>query len=133
VTYQKLIFKIENSIARVTLNRPEKRNALDADLIGELKAAFREAGAKTEVRAIALNGAGKDFCAGMDLSLLQRTQQLDVMENIEDAKLLMDLFLLMRRTPQPIVAIVHGRALAGGCGLATACDLILAARSAQFA
>jgi methylglutaconyl-CoA hydratase len=133
VSFNKLIFSIENSIARITLNRPEKRNALDFELIEELKMAFREAASIAVVKVIALRGAGRDFCAGMDLSTLQKIQQLDVMENIEDAKSLMDLMVLMRKTPRPIVAVVQGRALAGGCGLATACDLILAARSAQFA
>jgi methylglutaconyl-CoA hydratase len=133
VSYNKLIFRIDNSIARITLNRPEKRNALDFELIEELKNAFHEAASNPAVKAIGLSGAGKDFCAGMDLSVLQKIQQLDVMENIEDAKSLMDLIVLMRKTPKPIVAVVQGRALAGGCGLATACDLILAAKSAQFA
>ncbi|MBZ5554444.1 MAG: enoyl-CoA hydratase/isomerase family protein [Acidobacteriia bacterium] len=129
----KLIFKIENSIACITLNRPEKRNALDFELIEELKKSFRDAGSNKVVKAIGLSGAGRDFCAGMDLSVLQKIQQLDVMENIEDAQSLMELIVLMRKIPKPIVAVVQGRALAGGCGLATACDLILAARSAQFA
>ncbi|MBZ5534513.1 MAG: enoyl-CoA hydratase/isomerase family protein [Acidobacteriia bacterium] len=133
MNHTRLIFKIDNSIARITLNRPEKRNALDFELIAELKKAFHDAGSNAAVKAIRLDGAGKDFCAGMDLSVLQNIQQLDVMENIEDAKSLMDLIVLMRKTSKPIVAVVQGRALAGGCGLATACDLILAARSAQFA
>ncbi len=132
MSYNKLTFKIENSAAHITLNRPEKRNALDFELIEELKRALRDAASNPAVRAIAIKGAGKDFCAGMDLSVLQKIQQLDVMENREDAQSLMDLFILMRKTPKPIVAIVQGKALAGGCGLATACDLILAARSAQF-
>ena len=133
MNHTKLIYRTENSIARITLNRPEKRNALDSELIEELKEAFRDAGSNPVVKAIGLNGVGKDFCAGMDLSVLQKIQQLDVMENIEDAKSLMDLMVLMRKTPKPIVAAVQGKALAGGCGLATACDVILAAKSAQFA
>ncbi len=131
--FKKLIFTVEGSVSRITLNRPEKRNALDLDLIGELKTAFQEAEKDPSVRAIVLRGAGKDFCAGMDLSVLKAIQQMGVMENIQDAKLLMDLFILMRRTSKPIVAGVQGRAVAGGCGLATACDLIVAGRSAQFA
>lgn len=133
MSYQKILFTVSDSIARITLNRPDKRNALDLDLISELKRAFSEAEARVEAVAVLLRGAGKDFSAGMDLSVLQRIQQLDVLENIEDAESLVQLFVQMRRMRKPIVAAVHGRALAGGCGLATACDIILASQSAELA
>ncbi|MDD5541839.1 MAG: enoyl-CoA hydratase-related protein [Acidobacteriia bacterium] len=133
VAYSKLVYAQADGIARVTLNRPDKRNALDRELISELKAAFIDAGADEAVRVIVLRGAGKDFCAGMDLGELRNLQELDVMENRADAESLRELFVQMRRLQKPIVAAVHGRALAGGCGLATACDLIVAAHSAQFA
>lgn len=131
--YQKVLFVKDGQIGRITLNRPEKRNALDLDLIEELKGALKEAEAISGLKVVVIRGAGKDFCAGMDLSVLQRIQQMNILENVEDAKSLMDLFVRMRRLPKPIVAAVQGRAFAGGCGLATACDLVLATKSAQFA
>ena len=118
-----------DGVARITLNRPEKRNAIDALLLTELKQALADA---REARVIVINGAGKDFCSGADLSALQKIRDAGVLENMDDARSMADLFTAMRRHPRPIIATVHGRALAGGCGLATACDLILASESAQF-
>ena len=122
----------EGGVARLTLNRPEKRNALSAELIADLKAALREVDADEGVRVVAITGAGKDFCSGADLSALRRIADATVMENLGDVDELAELFLLPRRMRKPVVACVRGRALAGGCGLATACDLVLAAESAQF-
>ena len=120
------------AIARITLDRPEKRNALSTELIAALKAALREADADPAVRVIALTGAGKDFCSGADLSALQRIAGASTMDNVADVDELAELFLLPRRLRRPVVALVRGRALAGGCGLATACDLVVAADSASF-
>ena len=116
----------------LTLNRPEKRNALNDELVGALKASLREADADEGLRSIVLRGAGKDFCSGADLSSLQKIATASYEENLEDARNLAELFALIRKVKIPVIAAVHGRALAGGCGLATACDLIAAARSAHF-
>jgi methylglutaconyl-CoA hydratase len=131
-TYERILYAAGGGVAVVTLNRPEKRNALDALTIAELGDAFGRAGADASVRAVLLTSAGSDFCSGADLSALQKIAEASVLENRDDARAMMELFLAMRRLPKPIVAAVRGRALAGGCGLATACDVILAARSAQF-
>lgn len=127
-----LLVRREGGVARLTLNRPDKRNALDAALIEALKAALRAADADPEVRVVAVEGAGKDFCSGADLSALRTIAEGGVMENLEDVEGLAELFLLPRRMRKPVVALVRGRALAGGCGLATACDLVVAAEGAQF-
>jgi methylglutaconyl-CoA hydratase len=127
-----LLARREGGVARLVLNRPEKRNALDAALVAALKAALGEADADPEVRVVAVEGAGKDFCSGADLSALRKIAGASVMENLEDVDELAELFLLPRRMKKPVVALVRGRALAGGCGLATACDLVLAAESAQL-
>ncbi len=122
----------ENSILTVTLNRPEKRNALNDALIDDLKNALREADKDENLRAILIKGAGKDFCSGADLSALQKISESSVLENWDDARDLMELFALIRKIKIPVIAAVHGRALAGGCGLATACDLVLATKTARF-
>jgi methylglutaconyl-CoA hydratase len=130
--YNKILYGVENKIARVTLNRPDKRNALDAEIVSEIKAALGEAAGDESVRVVLITGAGKDFCSGADLAALQQISTATVMENVADARNLGELFLQMRKHPRPIIAAVRGRALAGGCGIATACDIVLAAGSAQF-
>lgn len=127
-----ILYSVEGGIARLTLNRPDKRNALNDELIAGLKEALRQADHDEDVRVVILSGAGADFCAGADLAALQKISAATVAENIEDARSLMELFLLIRKVRMPVVSAVRGRALAGGCGLALACDMVLAARSAQF-
>ncbi|MFP5261093.1 MAG: enoyl-CoA hydratase/isomerase family protein [Blastocatellia bacterium] len=130
--YQKIQYSVDRAVARVTLNRPDKRNALDGGMVGEVKDALRRAARDEGARVVLLTGAGKDFCSGADLAALRLISEATVTENLADARALGELFVEMRRHPRPIVAAVRGRALAGGCGLATACDIILAAESAQF-
>ncbi len=127
-----IIVETRNSVAFITLNRPEKRNALNDSLINALKNALADANRDEALRAIVIRGAGKDFCSGADLSALQKIAESDVLENLWDAENLMQLLAMIRRIKVPVVAAVHGRALAGGCGLATACDIVLAAKSARF-
>ena len=119
-------------VNRLVLNRPERKNALNGAMIAELKGALSLADADDRIRVIALAGAGSDFCAGADLREVQASVEGGVMASLADAESLGELLLLMRRIEKPIVALVQGRALAGGCGLATACDLVLAAESARF-
>jgi methylglutaconyl-CoA hydratase len=127
-----VLYSVDGVIARVTLNRPEKRNALNDQLVADLKDALRRARSDESIRAILVSGAGKDFCSGADLSALQKISGATVDENSRDARSLMEVFTLIREIPVPVVAAVHGRALAGGCGLASACDLVLASSSATF-
>jgi methylglutaconyl-CoA hydratase len=126
------IFAVVDGIARITLNRPEKRNALNDALIAALKHALRQADQDESVRVVILTGAGADFCSGADLAALQKLSNASVAENLEDARSLVELFILIRQVRVPVIAAVRGRALAGGCGLATACDIVLASRSARF-
>src|SRR5215212_1944137 len=127
-----VLYSVEGSAARITLNRPEKRNALNDAVIAGLKQRLKNAAADKNVRVVVISGAGKDFCSGADLSALQKIAGASVAENSEDARSLLELFLLIRAIQVPVVAAVTGRALAGGCGLATACDLVLASASARF-
>lgn len=125
-------YGFDGAIARITLNRPEKRNALNDELVAGLKDALRRADHNQDVRAVVLSGAGDDFCSGADLAALQKISTATVAENLADARSLMELFLLIRAVRIPVISAVRGRALAGGCGLALACDMVLAARSARF-
>jgi methylglutaconyl-CoA hydratase len=127
-----LVVRDEGGVRRLVLNRPDKRNALNAELIAALKSALRQADGDDAVRVVVIEGEGKDFCSGADLSALRRIAEASVMENLEDVDELAELFLLPRRMRKPVVACVRGRALAGGCGLATACDIVLAAETAEF-
>jgi methylglutaconyl-CoA hydratase len=127
-----VLYQVEGIVARITLNRPEKRNALNDELIGGLKQALRETQDNETVRVAVITGAGADFCSGADLSALQKISESSITENLEDAASLMELFTLIRHVRVPVVAAVRGRALAGGCGLATACDIVLASASARF-
>ncbi|MFN2514488.1 MAG: enoyl-CoA hydratase-related protein, partial [Pyrinomonadaceae bacterium] len=116
--------EVDGAIARLTLNRPEKRNALNEAVIASLKNYLRETNDNPAVRVVVISGAGQDFCSGADLAALQKISEASVAENLEDARSLMELFVLMRQVGVPIIAAVRGKALAGGCGLASACDLI---------
>jgi methylglutaconyl-CoA hydratase len=127
-----VLYERANFVARITLNRPDKRNALNDELIDSLKNALRDADRDDHVRVVILSGAGRDFCAGADLSTLQEISTASVSENLADARSLMELFALIRQVRVPVIAAVRGRALAGGCGLALACDIVLAEQSSRF-
>jgi methylglutaconyl-CoA hydratase len=125
-------YSVAEGITRVTLNRPEKRNALSPELIAALHGALKETARDSTVRVVILSGAGQDFCSGADLAAFDRAAESGVLDHLEVARALADVLLAMRHHPRPIIAAVRGRALAGGCGLATGCDLVLAAESAKF-
>lgn len=129
---QVVLFEIVGGVARITLNRPEKRNALNEALISGLKDRLAAADTDSTVKVAVITGAGNDFCAGADLSALQKISEASVEENAADAKSLLDLFAMIRNLRIPVIAAVRGRAVAGGCGLANACDLVLASETARF-
>lgn len=128
----RVVVQVAGGVLTATLNRPDKRNAIDTPMIDELLATLERADLDASARVVAIRGAGRDFCAGMDLNELLASADHTLEHNRQAALHFAQVFISMRRLPKPIVALVHGRALAGGCGLATACDLILAAESAQF-
>ena len=116
----------------ITLARPEKKNALDRQTAVELVDALREFAAADDVRVVIVEGDGDDFCAGADLAALEATLDAGSDTHIDDARMLGRVFTTIRAMSKPVVAIVRGRALAGGAGLATACDLVLAEETAEF-
>lgn len=127
-----LLASLEDGVLSLTLNRPAKRNALNEELIDLLHGALERADLDGDVRTVVIRGAGVDFCAGADLDELLASAERSLTENEAAALRLGGLFIRLRELPKPVVAVVHGRALAGGAGLATACDLVLAGTGAQF-
>jgi len=127
-----LAVALEGGTLALTLDRPEKRNALSNALIEALHAALDRADLDADVRVLVLRGAGRDFCAGADLDELLASADHSPDDNEASALRLGTLFGRMRRLPKPIVAVVQGRALAGGAGLVTACDIAIAADGARI-
>ena len=120
----------QNGVARITLNRPEKRNALTGEMMSDFHHALDRAAKDSSTRVVLIAGAGKDFCAGLDLVTLDQGNEAGVLDHLATARHLADLLLALRRHPRPVVAAVHGRALGGGAGIATASDLILMSNTA---
>jgi methylglutaconyl-CoA hydratase len=123
---------IENRIARMVMNRPEKRNALNSDMVKALKEGFNNVKQSHKAKVVILEGAGPAFCAGADLAYLQQLQQNTYEENLEDSRSLKELFEIILRYPMPVIAKVNGHAIAGGCGLATVCDVAYATPESTF-
>jgi len=132
VLEKSLLVEIHRGICVLTLNRPEKRNALNDELVSALRSALNAAETDESVRVIIIRGAGKDFCSGADLSTIQKIATASYEENLEDARSLGELFKSIRRARMPVIAAVRGRALAGGCGLAMACDIIVSDSTGIF-
>ena len=125
-------YSVKDRIGFITLNRPEKRNALSFELVEELKINFARAEGEDGVKVIVLRANGETFCAGADLSYLQKLQNFSKEENLEDSRLLKDLFYKIYTLNKVVIAQVQGHALAGGCGLATVCDFVYAVPEAKF-
>ena len=119
-----------DGIGTITLNRPEKRNALSTELIAGLHDAIRAMQADDAVRVVVLRGQGAAFCAGADLAYLQRISELSPLDNVDDSTSLKNMLQAIVECPKPVIAMVHGPAIAGGCGLASVCDVVIAARNA---
>ena len=126
--YTRIKYEIDRRICTITLSRPEKHNALDDLMISELTSAFQSAQRDGEVKVILLKGEGESFCSGADLEYLQRISKYDFNQNQEESNTLMRLFLHIYTQRKPVIAVVQGNALAGGCGLATVCDIIVASK-----
>lgn len=125
-------YKVEERVATITLNRPEKRNALNAEMVTALKAAFTKAEQDNDAKVIVLAAEGDAFCAGADLAYLEQLQKNTYQENLADSRHLMELFAQIYTLPKVVVAKIQGHAIAGGCGLATVCDFSFAVDEAKF-
>jgi methylglutaconyl-CoA hydratase len=131
--YQSLEIDRDGAVATLWMNRPEVHNAFNAQLIADLTAACRELGADDATRVVILAGRGKSFSAGGDLNWMRAAGQASVEDNLEDARRLAVMLRTLAELRKPTIARVHGAALGGGLGLASACDLCVAATGAVFA
>jgi methylglutaconyl-CoA hydratase len=122
----------QGGVARVTLNRPELRNAFDDELIKKLRTAFDELSADKSVRVMVLAGNGPAFCAGADLNWMKRMAGYGYDENLADARALAEMLAALDRMPKPTIARVHGPVFAGGTGLVAACDIAVGTPEAKF-
>lgn len=123
---------VESQVVSITINRPEKRNALSNELVSALIDAFQEAINNTDARVIVLKATGTVFSAGADLAYLQQLQKNTYEENLADSHHLRSLFELIYTSPKLVIAQVQGDAIAGGCGLVCVCDIVVSAESARF-
>jgi len=131
--YQYLTTRRDGPVEHVTLNRPEVRNAFNADMIGEIADwAARIAASSGELRAVVISGAGKAFCAGGDAAWMAQTVAYSDEENVRDARALAGMFRAINSLPVPVIGRVHGAAMGGGAGLAAVCDIVVAAEEATF-
>ncbi len=125
-------YTVDNRIGYITLNRPEKRNALNHHFVSELKQAFVQAETDETVKVIVLKAAGDSFCAGADLEYLQSLQKNSFEENLQDSIHLMELFKLIYSLSKIVIAQVQGHAIAGGCGLVSVCDFSFSVPEANY-
>ena len=131
MTFHNLELAYESGIATITLNRPEKRNALSFQLVDEILAGLNEI-ENSDALVVILTGAGKAFCAGLDLDELKSMTGKSHAENVEDSRRMASIFRRLYDFPKPTIAAVNGAAIAGGTGLATMCDFTLAVPEAKF-
>jgi len=128
-----LVVVKREGVARLTLNRPELRNAFDDVLVAELARALADCAGDPSVRVVVLAGAGPAFCSGADLHWMRRMAGYDHAQNLADAQRLAQMLALLDRLPKPTLARVHGPAFAGGVGLVAACDIAVGTPEASFA
>ncbi len=119
-------YEIRNNTAVITLNRPEKRNALNPGLVLAIKEKFSEAEDDEKIKSVILTAEGKAFCAGADLDYLNQIKNNSIKENEDDSQTLAEMYLKIYKCSKPTIAAVNGAAVAGGCGLASVCDYVVA-------
>jgi methylglutaconyl-CoA hydratase len=129
--YETLILEFSGELAKLTLNRPDKLNAISSKMLSEMQSAL-DAIEKSHARVAILTGAGKAFCAGMDLEMLSAIAGQSAAENMEDSRRMARMFRRIWSFSKPLIAAVNGVALAGGCGIATLCDFTIAVPTAKF-
>jgi methylglutaconyl-CoA hydratase len=132
VTMKTLKLTQNLGVLNIALNRPEKRNAFEPEMIRELTQAFAEASKDMRLRAILLSGNGETFCAGGDLEWMKSTIKFSREENLRDAEALFDMFYTIRNCPHPVIGKIQGHAMGGGLGLVALCDIPAAEIETEF-
>ncbi|MCD9146426.1 crotonase/enoyl-CoA hydratase family protein [Pseudophaeobacter flagellatus] len=112
-------------VAKLTLNRPEKHNAMSGEMLLEIKTAAAELAADDRVRVVVLTGAGKSFCAGGDLGWMQQQMQADAATRAAEARILAEALMLLNTLPKPLIGAIQGNAFGGGVGMASVCDVAI--------
>jgi len=128
MNFKRVSYEAGDRTARIILNRPEKRNAMDDVMVEELTQAIAMAGKDPGVKVLLLSAAGPAFCSGVDLEYVKRIAEYDLEQNRADSFRLANLFRLIYELRKPVIGVVNGPALAGGCGLASVCDFVIASR-----
>lgn len=126
-------YEVKERVAYITLNRPEKRNALSFEFVQQIKVVFRKAEMDSDCKVIVIKANGEAFCSGADLASLQKLQTNTDEENLADSMHLMELYKMIHLSPKIVISQVEGAALAGGCGLASICDFCFATPLSKFA
>ena len=129
--FETLTLEFSGELATLTLNRPDKRNAINSKMVSEMQSALDDI-ETSRVRVAIITGAGKSFCAGMDLEMLADIASQSSAENMEDSRRMAKMFRRIWSFSKPLIAAVNGAALAGGCGIATLCDFTIAVPEAKF-
>ena len=127
-----VLYEVKNRIAYITLNRPDKRNALNDEMTKQLHASFLKANEDKNVKLVILKAHGKAFCAGADLAYLKKMNDFTYEENLEDSEQLKNMFRQIYTMPKIVIAMIEGHAIAGGAGLATVCDIVFSVPEAKF-
>lgn len=127
-----ILYKVEGGIAEIVLNRPEKMNSLDEELIHDLGDMMRDFSVNEEVKVVVITGAEGNFCSGLYLDYLQKISEYDILQNKEDSRKFKNMLMNIYNCQKPVIAKVKGYCLAGGCGIASACDIIIADETARF-
>lgn len=130
--YSTINIELTDSIAQVTLNRPDSRNAMNGKMINEITHIFSELHKDSNVRAILLSGSGKSFCAGVDLIDMRQSGQMDWNENVQAGTDLENMYIAVDHCSKPVIGKVHGHAFGGGFGLCTVCDIVVAEKNTLF-
>ncbi len=130
--YQTITYSVADSIARVTLNRPDIHNAFNDVMIHELTEVFGDIEKRQEIRVVVFTGEGKSFCAGADLNWMRRVKDFSYEDNLKESLELSEMLYKIYSSPKPTIARVNGAAIGGGTGLVAVCDIAVAAESAKF-
>jgi methylglutaconyl-CoA hydratase len=130
--YQTLLYEVKNDVLHITLNRSEKRNAFNEQMVKELNTIFLAFKDNNDIIGASITGSGESFCAGADLSYLQSLRTKSYEENLQDSYNLKEMYWNIYTYPKPTLGLINGPAVAGGCGLVTVLDIAIASKNAKF-